>query len=172
MTETWEESKVSQLLTQAFAPNIERQRKSNASAPTANIDVIITFDSSGVSSHPNHISLYHGARAFVRSLVAGKPGWANPVDLYTLATVNVARKFTGMGDALVTLATAATSIRSASKDHPPSLVFMNQLTGEGGVGTAWSAMISAHKSQMVWFRWLYIAFSRYMLMNDLSLEKV
>lgn len=28
-----------------------------------------------------------------------------------------------------------------------------------------------HTSQLVWFRWLYVTFSRYMFVNDLILEK-
>lgn len=172
MTETWEEAKISKLLTEAFAPQLERQRASDSAKPTANIDVIITFDETGVSSHPNHISLYHGARAFVGSLVKGKPGWTNPVDLYTLSSVNMLRKYTFFYDMFATLATFAMSVGKANKDRPPTLVFMNQLAGEGALGTAWSAMTTAHKSQMVWFRYLWIGFSRYMLMNDLKREKV
>jgi N-acetylglucosaminylphosphatidylinositol deacetylase len=32
-----------------------------------------------------------------------------------------------------------------------------------------SAMVNAHKSQMLWYRWLWISFSRYMIINDLRL---
>jgi N-acetylglucosaminylphosphatidylinositol deacetylase len=34
------------------------------------------------------------------------------------------------------------------------------------------AMTTAHKSQMRWFRWGWIAISRYMIMNDLVKQKV
>ncbi|TQS31802.1 hypothetical protein Golomagni_07905, partial [Golovinomyces magnicellulatus] len=71
MTVTWQESKVSSLLSEAFAPQVGKQKRSDSSQPTANIDVIITFDQGGVSSHPNHISLYHGARSFMASLMKG-----------------------------------------------------------------------------------------------------
>jgi hypothetical protein len=40
--------------------NLSRSRGSDT-APTASIDVLITFDAGGVSGHPNHISLFHGA---------------------------------------------------------------------------------------------------------------
>jgi N-acetylglucosaminylphosphatidylinositol deacetylase len=33
-------------------------------------------------------------------------------------------------------------------------------------------MISAHQSQMVWFRYGWITLSRYMYINDLRLERV
>lgn len=172
MTEEWEESKISKLLTEAFAPQLERQRASDSAKPTANIDVIITFDETGVSSHPNHISLYHGARSFVASLVKGKAGWTNPVDLYTLSSINIVRKYASVSDVFTTLGLWATSVGSADKDHPPALVFMNQLAGDGGLGTAWGAMTGAHKSQMVWFRYFWIVLSRYMVINDLKLEKI
>lgn len=37
---------------------------------------------------------------------------------------------------------------------------------------AQKAMTHAHVSQMRWFRWGWIAFSRYMVINDLVLESV
>ncbi|KFX95979.1 hypothetical protein O988_05541 [Pseudogymnoascus sp. VKM F-3808] len=93
MTATWSKEKIASLLSSAFAPHLSNTLTSkSADAPTATIDVLITFDRSGVSSHPNHISLYHGARHFIASLIKNRPGWDSPVDLYTLSSVNVARK--------------------------------------------------------------------------------
>ena len=37
---------------------------------------------------------------------------------------------------------------------------------------AQTAMVQAHASQMRWFRWGWIASSRYMMVNDLRMEKV
>ena len=177
MTETWDTAKISALLSSAFVPHLgqgqTRSPTTPTAAPTATIDVLITFDASGVSGHPNHKSLYHGARAFVASLMAGKAGWAPPVDLYTLTSVGVARKYTGLLDALATLASWALRTRMKDKTHPGGLVFMNTLVGgSNSFGTARKAMVQAHKSQMVWFRWGWITLSRYMLINDLHLEKV
>lgn len=169
MTETWDEHKIASLLVSAFAPKLAKQKPTEQ--PVANIDVLITFDDTGVSSHPNHISLYHGARRFVANLLKGRAGWASPVDLYTLRSVNVARKFTSILDVFATMATWAT-VQHADKAHPGGLVFLSQLMGEGALPTAWSAMTTAHQSQMVWFRYLWITFSRYMVINDLQLEKV
>lgn len=172
MTAKWDESRIATLLCSAFAPQLGRQRADDSAKPTANIDVLITFDGSGVSSHPNHISLFHGARAFVGALMRGKSGWACPVDLYTLRSVNILRKYSAFLDVFATMASWAVGVRHEDKAHPGGLVFMNQLVGEGGLPTAWSAMTQAHRSQMVWFRYFYIAFSRYMLINDLKLEKI
>ncbi|KAM3463650.1 hypothetical protein NHJ6243_003055 [Beauveria neobassiana] len=175
MTATWDESKIAGLLMSAFAPALASLKKQpTEQPPTANIDVLITFDAGGVSAHPNHISLYHGARRFIAALLRGRgAGWAAPVDLYTLRSVHVSRKYASILDALPTLVTwAATAARNPDKAHPPALVFLSGLVGEGALPTAWSAMTASHKSQMVWFRYLYITFSRYMLINDLHLEKV
>lgn len=169
MTETWDEEKISHLLMSAFAPNLPKQKSTEK--PVANIDVLITFDDTGVSSHPNHISLYHGARKFAASLLRGRSGWTSPVDLYTLRSVSVLRKYTSILDVFATMASWAT-VKHADKAHPGGLVFLSQLAGEGALPTAWSAMTTAHQSQMVWFRYLWITFSRYMVINDLRLEKV
>lgn len=167
MTTPWPQQKIAALLLQAFSPPHLR--------PTAAIDVLITFDHTGVSSHPNHTSLYHGARAFLSELVRGRPGHACPVDLYTLRSVSALRKYLSVCDMPLTMVTAffrAVWGRRGGREHPGSLLFVNQLVGGGALGSAWGAMVGAHKSQMVWFRWLWIVFSRYMVMNDLQLEKV
>lgn len=194
MTTTWSTEKISNLLRDAFAPNntnTQSSSKDTTEPPKATIDVLITFDSTGISSHPNHISLYHGARHFVASLTANRPGWASPVDMYTLTTVGLARKYAGIMDVFATLPATAldvwwgagagkgkgngkTQLAKDKKDarrRPAALVFMHGF-GAGGWATAREAMTRAHVSQMVWFRWGWITISRYMFMNDLRLEKV
>ncbi|EAQ88875.1 hypothetical protein CHGG_05494 [Chaetomium globosum CBS 148.51] len=171
MTAKWDSGDISALLCSAFAPNLARMRNSET-APAAAIDVLVTFDAGGVSGHPNHISLYHGAKAFIAELVAGKPGWQPPVDLYTLKTVSLGRKYIGFLDVLTTLASWAVGADKKDKKHPGGLVFLSSLMGYGSITTAWRAMVSAHKSQMVWFRYGWISLSRYMYINDLRLEKV
>ncbi|EJT81184.1 N-acetylglucosaminyl-phosphatidylinositol de-N-acetylase [Gaeumannomyces tritici R3-111a-1] len=181
MTTTWDPTAISDLLTSAFAPDAGR-------AP--DIDILVTFDSQGVSSHPNHISLYHGARAFVSSLRRGGSG---TLALYSLTSVSFLRKYTSILDAVATLATswgfaAGGPPSKAEGGHPGGLVFMNPLGGGSGgggaptghdsrpggrnVATAWRAMTEAHLSQMVWFRYGWITLSRYMVVNDLRLETV
>ena len=168
MTRMWDKNMIAGLLGSAFAPQFGHQRANNVQ-PTANIDVLITFDSYGVSSHPNHISLYLGARSFVQALTNGS-AFASPVDLYTLTTVGIARKYSSFLDVFATLLSGK-SAKDEDKAHPESLVFMNQLVGGHAFGTAWRAMTEAHKSQMVWFRYGWITLSRYMVINDLRLEK-
>lgn len=169
MTITWDKVKIASLLSAAFAPNLSNPMKSKGiEAPTATIDVLVTFDSTGVSSHPNHISLFHGARHFISSLIHNRPGWQCPVDLYTLTSINIARKYTSFLDSVVSILAMAVGHRQ-SGDHPSPLLFMS---GVGEVRIAQKAMTTAHQSQMKWFRWGWIGLSRYMVVNDLTLEKV
>lgn len=169
MTTTWDEKKIATLLSSAFAPNLSNPMKNkSADAPTATIDVLITFDASGVSSHPNHISLFHGARHFISSLIHNRPGWGCPVDLYSLSSVNVVRKYSSFFDSIISLLVIVAS-KKQMNEHPSPLLF---LSGINEVRAAQTAMTTAHKSQMRWFRWGWIGLSRYMVVNDLRLEKI
>ena len=169
MTSTWDKTKIAALLSSAFAPNLTKPMKTKGSQqPTATIDVLITFDKSGISNHPNHISLYHGARHFITSLIHNRPGWNCPVDLYTLNSINIVRKYSSFLDALISLVVMAFSKKQIGS-HPGPLLFMS---GPAEVRTAQKAMTTAHKSQMRWFRWGWIGLSRYMVLNDLKLETV
>ncbi|KAB5581193.1 putative deacetylase LmbE-like domain-containing protein [Coniochaeta sp. 2T2.1] len=167
-TLTWDAAKISTLLCIPFAPDLATNRHSDI--PTASIDVLITFDRHGVSGHPNHTSLYYGARGFVSNLMRGRSGWACPVDLYTLTTVPLLRKYMGFFDIVATLVVWALRTPLRDRARPGGLVFVCGL-GAGGISTAWRAMTDAHKSQMVWFRYGWITFSRYMVINDLQLER-
>lgn len=169
MTTTWSKEKIATLLSSAFAPNLSKPMKSkSAETPTATIDVMITFDQSGISSHPNHISLYHGARHFISFLLHNRPGWQSPVDLYTLSSINIARKYTSFFDAIISLGITALGKRQTGA-HPSPLLF---LSGPNQLRVAQKAMTNAHISQMRWFRWGWIGLSRYMVVNDLRLEKI
>ncbi|RYP21056.1 hypothetical protein DL765_002463 [Monosporascus sp. GIB2] len=193
MTRTWDTTRIADLLRSTFAPPQPPSSSSTSSsataAPTDTIDALITFDSGGVSSHPNHISLYHGARAFVSSL--SRPGWAAPVDLYTLTSVPVWRKYAAFLDAFLTIPVVSAAVllgggrsnnknskkgtgKNSDRGNPGVLVSMSGLFGGGRetYGAARRAMTDAHKSQMVWFRWGWIAMSRYMYINDLRLERL
>ncbi|KAE8154792.1 LmbE-like protein [Aspergillus avenaceus] len=182
MKATWSESDVSSLLASAFAPEIAsnasvKQKNAGDKPPNATIDVLLTFDKGGISNHPNHRSLYHGAVYFIRSLMKNKPGYTCPVSLYTLTTTSIWRKYIGVLDAPLTMAngalnaliSAVTRSRAAKEDVPSRLLFVSSVNEWM---TAQSAMIKAHQSQMVWFRYGWITFGRYMAVNDLKQEKV
>lgn len=153
----------------------------SSEGPRATIDVLITFDSRGVSGHPNHKALYHGAREFVTQIMRGHSGYASPVALYTLPSINIVRKYSFIVDAIPTLlggiygsilGNAMGTRKATSRPAGASadrLVFVNDLAR---YWKAREAMIYGHKSQMVWFRWGWIGLGRYMVVNDLRSERI
>lgn len=141
--------------------------------PRATIDVLLTFDADGVSSHPNHKSLHAGAHLFLQAVMKGHTGYACPVTLYTLPTTNVVRKYTFVLDTLPTLlsgifsAIVPSSSKKAGSKAAKRVVFVNSIPQ---YWRARRAMVSGHRSQMRWFRWGWIGTSRYMVVNDLVKE--
>ncbi|KAL1302328.1 hypothetical protein AAFC00_002738 [Neodothiora populina] len=166
MTATWDAKAISTLLTTTFAPKMAKI--SPKSAPETNIDVLITFDKGGVSSHPNHISLYHGALTFVRSVMQRHSGWDPAIKMYTLASVNILRKYISIFDAPVMIVKTIFQKKEVGQFPTPLLT----VSGFASYRTAQKAMVEAHESQMRWFRWGWIGISRYMVINDLTKQKV
>ena len=201
MQNTWSPDEIAKVLAQAFAPpasppptstpvaTTKHGKKKSASVapvaatpakpegPRATIDVLVTFDQAGVSNHPNHIALHAGARKFITNIMRGHAGWRCPVTLYTLPTVNIVRKYSFVGDAVVTLALGVVDKfmggNGSSKDRAGSdgerVLFMNDVSK---YWKARDAMVRGHESQMVWFRWGWITLGRYMVVNDLKRERV
>lgn len=197
MTTTWSAESITSLLSEAFTPQSQPQSNGNPAKksasskrkeattaadkpPSATIDVLITFDRSGVSSHPNHISLYHGAVTWLRNLMKGKSGWNCPVMLYTLTSTPLVRKYVGILDAPASMILGVldnfiggekrgTKADDGSGEKSKRLLFVN---GPADYWRARGAMVHAHKSQMVWFRWGWITLGRYMVVNDLKRVKI
>ncbi|KAG8530392.1 uncharacterized protein KY384_004894 [Bacidia gigantensis] len=172
MSIAWPEEKIAQVLSSAFVPAAGKGK--SGQPPKTTVDVVITFDGQGVSNHPNHICLYHGAKSWIAGLMKGKEGWKSPVELYTLSSVNVLRKYISFLDGATTLFIgAARSIihgkRKKSKEDTASLVFISGLVE---YRNGQNAMTKGHSSQMRWFRWGWIAVGRYMIVNDLRRENI
>ncbi|KAF2658909.1 phosphatidylinositol glycan class L [Lophiostoma macrostomum CBS 122681] len=165
MTVTWHPRLISNLLTSAFAPKMASVPSKES--PQATIDAIVTFDAEGVSSHPNHKSLYTGAHAFLKALMHRHSGWECPIKLYTLTSTNLLRKYISVLDGPLTIIRAVTA-RKELGGYPTPLMFVSSPVG---YRTAQKAMATAHESQMRWFRWGWISLSRYMVLNDLKKEK-
>ncbi|KAK6438670.1 N-acetylglucosaminyl-phosphatidylinositol de-N-acetylase [Oleoguttula sp. CCFEE 5521] len=165
MTKTWDAKEVAKVLAHYFAPKIASTPTNRA--PEVLIDVLVTFDAKGVSGHPNHVSLYHGAKAFLGALMQRHKGWECPVKLYTLTSTNVVRKYSSIVDSIITVLTCIWRTK-VGKDFPSPLLAVN---GARGIRTAQLTMTTAHKSQMRWFRWGWISLSRYMIVNDLVKAK-
>lgn len=170
MTLSWSAADIAQVLSSAFS---SRKPSGTSDQPISSIDILITFDAYGISSHPNHISLYHGSRHWLSSLMAGKSGWRCPLELYTLTTTNILRKYLSFLDAAPTMVMggwrAAGFAQKKRKEEPPSLLYVSDFSQ---YRRAQQAMVKAHKSQMRWFRWGWISVGRYMIVNDLKREIV
>ncbi|XP_043818294.1 N-acetylglucosaminyl-phosphatidylinositol de-N-acetylase [Dromiciops gliroides] len=111
------------------------------------IDLVVTFDTGGVSGHANHIALYSALR-FLHSMDKLPKGCS----VLTLESVNVLRKYLSILDLPFTWL------------QPRDILFV--LTPKEAE-QAKKAMF-CHKSQLLWFRHLYILFSRYMVINSLN----
>jgi len=112
-----------------------------------NVKTIFTFDAYGISGHPNHISLSN-AVDLLKQPTSSKP----ELRVYHLVSRNRVIKYTGA------LSMPFTFL-SASKSQPAT--FMDP----EGYLQALRAM-RQHRSQLLWFRYLYILFSRYMYINE------
>lgn len=95
------------------------------------------------------------------------------MELYTLTTISILRKYMSLLDAPVTMLIAPFRDASFSKkkrrDEPPSLLYISDF-GQWRRGQ--KAMVNGHKSQMRWFRWWWVGLGRYMVVNDLKRETV
>lgn len=193
MKEQWDDKEIAKVLAQAFAPDAQlpeagekmqkRQKSKDKNGPRATIDALITFDRHGISSHPNHIALYHGAKTFLTTLMRDHSGYSCPITLYTLQSINILRKYSFVLDVLPTYFTGIVSdvVAGATGKRKPAkkgiskgnkgdrVLFVSDITRylKGR-----DAMVNAHKSQMVWFRHGWISIGRYMVVNDLKREDV
>ena len=119
-----------------------------------NLSAIITFDARGVSGHPNHIALYAALCHLSRPDNCLIPGH---VRLWALESVGLPRKFMGPvavleHDVLRMLRLSAPAVEHVVSSLDVALV---------------CRCLHAHRSQAVWYRWLFVYFSRYTFFNRL-----
>ena len=105
------------------------------------IDIIMTFDNQGISSHPNHIALYYGVNQLMEKRLVD-------VEVMTLNTVNIFRKYIGLNDVNFVMPDEWHAFRLNVFEAYRSLAI--------------------HATQMVWFRKLFIIFSRYTYVNSFT----
>ncbi|XP_048751723.2 N-acetylglucosaminyl-phosphatidylinositol de-N-acetylase-like [Ostrea edulis] len=108
--------------------------------------LVITFDSYGVSGHSNHISVSEALQS-----LSNKRILPNNMRAFQLQSTGILRKYVSILDLPLTLLTSK----------------YVAVASPWGLLKGWWAMLN-HWSQFVWFRALYIVFSRYMLMNTLE----
>ena len=129
----------------------------------------MTFDTQGISSHPNHISLPIG----IAHLISKFPSSAKnpPPRLFSLITVPLIHKYIGVVSPLLAkldlnLADWLEQFNiTAPLSDPRNPIIPVAVSGLPDYMTALRAM-QQHYTQLVWFRWLYVSFSRYMWVNE------
>jgi N-acetylglucosaminylphosphatidylinositol deacetylase len=167
MNTPWDPKHIADELSQKFSPSLQHGKKldigdSPPSSPTASdIDVLITFDNRGISSHANHISLYYGALKWLQ----GVDPSGNTIAMYSLTSANVFQKYISLFDAPFSILRVILLGTSGNGQEPPETLFF--LSGVSGYRAAQRAMTEGHKSQMLWFRYGWLGLSRYVSMNDL-----
>uniref|UniRef100_A0A182N4C0 N-acetylglucosaminylphosphatidylinositol deacetylase n=1 Tax=Anopheles dirus TaxID=7168 RepID=A0A182N4C0_9DIPT len=109
------------------------------------VELLITFDKDGVSGHPNHCAIYYATASLCLSGMI-----PSSCKVLTLETVNLCRKYLSIFDLPLTL-----------------LLSTNWVILGWKARRAVQNAMRLHNSQMVWFRKLYIVFSRYMVINSL-----
>ncbi|CAN3373390.1 hypothetical protein DIURU_000320 [Diutina rugosa] len=128
--------------------------------------VIITFDDHGVSGHPNHISLYHGAVKLVKRTknTLFKLKSLNFIDKYSFTLITSVELFVNYVTRLVH---QVFGININISFYPSSSGEMRFYSDINAVAAAYGAMMYGHYSQMVWFRYGWLLFSRYLTYNHL-----
>ncbi|KAM9384953.1 N-acetylglucosaminyl-phosphatidylinositol de-N-acetylase [Pholidichthys leucotaenia] len=107
-------------------------------------NVVLTFDGRGVSGHANHIAIHKAVRH-----LASTGQLPSDCSLLSLVTVGLLRKYISI------------------LELPFSWLLPSSLcciVGSKGYRRAKAAML-CHRTQLLWFRHLYITFSRYMFVN-------
>lgn len=116
--------------------------------------LIVTFDGGGVSGHPNHRHTRRGVARYLREGgAAASPSLRAALEL---ETTSLPRKYSGPLDWFWSAAeTSGTGTRF--------------LVGDSGSAAAADAAMRAHASQYVWYRRLFVVFSRYTALNTLRM---
>ncbi|NXU15966.1 PIGL acetylase, partial [Pardalotus punctatus] len=115
-----------------------------------NINLVVTFDAGGVSGHANHVSLYTALRYSVCTLL-WVPPWGCRV--LVLESVNLFRKYISFLDVLI----------SCLLPRDALFILTEEETEQA------KRAMRCHRSQLLWFRQLYVLFSRYLVVNSLRL---
>ncbi|NWH34267.1 PIGL acetylase, partial [Chloropsis hardwickii] len=118
-----------------------------------NINLVVTFDAGGVSGHANHISLYTAVRYSVCSLLWGPPWAVQGCRVLVLESVNLFRKYISFLDVLI----------SCLLPRDALFILTEEETEQA------KRAMRCHRSQLLWFRLLYLLFSRYLVVNSLRL---
>jgi N-acetylglucosaminylphosphatidylinositol deacetylase len=177
MLEKWDSLAVATAVSAAVRKIIESQgnsRKGNSNSNSAGV-CIVTFDAKGISGHPNHSAVFRGVEEFLQSSADLYMSSNHVVVCYKLETVSILRKFSSIFDIstsfcihLLKKALTTCNYKQKNDTYPKSVDWPdNLLLIGGGIKLTHLAMIE-HKSQYIWWRQLFVIFSRYSFINTLS----
>lgn len=168
ITSDWDEDVVSTVVEPYLIQNnitLVRKHLTHDAFTHTGLLQILTFDFHGISNHPNHKSLPRGV---IHLLSTFNQRHATPAPrLYTLISHSIVDKYVGIVAPLLAkldlLFGGVLQRYNVIPEPSPGLpVFVSGFREYFG---ALRAMLQ-HKSQLVWFRWLYVSFSRYMWVNE------
>jgi N-acetylglucosaminylphosphatidylinositol deacetylase len=118
-------------------------------------DAILTFDRYGVSGHWNHCDVHTGIRYYAARS-------KNPYVLIELETLPLIVKYCGV------LALIYEYVRRMLEGNSENRMVV--LLDFSEVSWAYEAM-AMHKSQLLWFRYLYLVFSSYLHINTFDIRR-
>ena len=124
----------------------------DAAARRVGAETVVTFDAGGISGHPNHTATYRGVLYWMLS-EDYRETLRGVRQVWSLVTTNTARKFVGVYDAFASFFLDPDAMLAASNP----LVLMRAM--------------AMHASQFVWYRRLFVVFSRYSYTNTLKCLK-
>lgn len=110
---------------------------------------VLTFDSAGVSGHPNHIQCSEGCRVLWEK--------RKSFHLLELCSVPLWRKYLSVWDSL-----ASTVLSAGGREDQVSFIARDWFSW----AKLWNHMAICYPSQFVWYRKLYVVFTRYAYQND------
>lgn len=118
---------------------------------TGSISTIITFDEFGVSGHPNHVAVHDAVRLAKSSMPPG-------LIFLQLHTRSIITKYVGLASLLpyLTWRNPNHGRYSFAVLIPPQHVARS------------TAAMERHRSQLVWFRYLFVIFSSYTFVDELT----
>ncbi|KFZ52718.1 N-acetylglucosaminyl-phosphatidylinositol de-N-acetylase, partial [Antrostomus carolinensis] len=118
-----------------------------------NINLVVTFDAGGVSGHANHISLYAALRYKYWCLEILILFLCLGCHVLVLESVNLFRKYISILDVPI----------SCLLPRDALFILTEEETEQA------KRAMRCHRSQLLWFRHIYLLFSRYMVVNSLRL---
>ncbi|XP_064083766.1 N-acetylglucosaminyl-phosphatidylinositol de-N-acetylase-like [Macrobrachium nipponense] len=127
-------------------PTVRTANLINQYLHALDINMVVTFDVGGVSGHVNHSALYSAIQHLVEEEFLPET-----CEAFSLDSVNIFRKYSSLLDVPLSYAFSSCAFTVDFKHY-----------------AILQRAMRAHNSQFVWFRKLYMIFSRYVLINTLT----